>query len=136
MNPFEEFIHTLSIGLNLPLTAEKGILCKLQIDEKLSLYLQYDEANDLLLIGCLVGEIPPGKFRENVLKEALKQNAYYPRIANLCYTEKGNKLAFYTHKSFERIDAQTASHLIESYIAYGMSWHTAIQTGNLSMVIS
>jgi hypothetical protein len=134
MNRFEELIAQLAKILNIHLEAEKGMLCKLNIDGKFSVHLQYEESDDLLMMGCMIVEVPPGKFKENVLREALKVNDLLPRLGNMCFSEKGNKLAIYTHISFEGLDAEKFNDMMHNFIDYCYRWYNAVTSGNLAQI--
>ena len=135
MNRFEELIEELARILNIPLRAEKGMLCKINIDGNFSVHLQYDQNEDLVMMGAMIIEIPPGRFRENVLKEALKVNDTFPRFGTMCFSEKGNKLAIYDHVSFEGLSPDIFNKKLDSFIEYCYEWYNAVLSGNISQII-
>ncbi|NDD57763.1 MAG: hypothetical protein EBZ47_00715 [Chlamydiae bacterium] len=134
MNKFEDLIYHLGEVLGIDLHAERGRVCKLHIDGKIHLHLEYDESKDLLLLASLVCEVPPGKFRENVFKEALKINDSFPRIATIAFSEKGNQLALFDYLSFVYLDVHKLNSLMHAFLDYAFEWKRAIESGNLNSI--
>lgn len=134
MNKFENLITSLGDILDLDLRADKGVLCKLKIDGRLSINLEYDEVKDLILIATLVEELPAGRFRENVLKEALRANGTYPRLATFAFSERANKLACFNYISFTNLSTEHFNTKLHEFIDFAYEWHRAIQSGNLLAV--
>ncbi|MCX6988182.1 MAG: CesT family type III secretion system chaperone [Chlamydiae bacterium] len=134
MNKFDNLIVTLGEMLDTDLRAEKGVLCKLKIDGKLSINLEYDEVKDLILMGTLIVELPAGRFRENILKEALRMNSIYPRIGTFAYSERANKLALFQYISFTSLSADAFNIQLHQFIDFSYQWFKAIDSGNLLSV--
>lgn len=134
MNKFDNLITSLGDILDLDLRADKGVLCKLKIDGKLGINIEYDEVKDLILIATLIEELPAGRFRENVLKEALRSNGTYPRLATFAFSERANKLACFDYISFINLSAEDFNTKLHEFIDFAYQWHRAIQSGNLLTV--
>jgi hypothetical protein len=134
MNIFEEMIQEMGRILNVPLHAEKNRLCKLNINDVLHIQIEFDEAKERILIACFVCDLPPGKFRENVLKEALKANNQFPSLGTLAYSEKNNKLALFTHFPIATINANKLSEELMKFIDKTDQWRMAVETGQLASV--
>ena len=126
---FTIFLQNLSPLIGTPLLPEKGRLCRLNINHSFDIQIQWEENKNRLLFGSFFAEIPPGKFRENALKSALKYNALYPRLGNLSYTKKGNLLLFFTY--LYGLDPEKAGNLLAALIEEITTWKTALDTGNL-----
>ena len=134
MNKFEELIIQLGEIVNVGLHAERGRICKLNINGVLHVHIEYDETKDMILLACFVADLPPGKFRENVLKEAMRINSTYPRLGSFAYSERNNKLAFFDYLSFTSLRADKLNDKLNMFIEKADEWRTSIDSGNLSLV--
>jgi hypothetical protein len=133
MNPFEQLIAALSQSLGISLQTEKGTICKLLIHESLKVQLEYEPSFERILIACFICELPPGKFREDVLKEALKANDSLTRLGTFGYSEKNNSLAYFLYVS-EKKDANAISEILMRFAETADVWKKAIESGQLYLV--
>src|SRR5581483_3593082 len=97
MDKFLTVIADLGRVVGLPLLPDHKRRCRLVIEHQLHIQIEDEEPKDRILIACFICEVPPGKFREKVFKQALKENNNYPRIGNLSYCEKNNNLVLEAH---------------------------------------
>src|SRR5690242_9542948 len=78
-------------------------------------------------------EIPPGKFRENILKEALKANALPdPRAAIFAYMAATNHLILFQKYPLEILTGERLAGLIGSFLETADRWKEAIASGQSS----
>jgi hypothetical protein len=133
MNFFEELIQKLGEALHTPLHAEKGYLCKLRIHDSLKVQIEHDSSSDQILMASFLIDLPPGKFREDTLKEALKANSQIDAFGTFAYSEKQNSLVLFLYLP-SSIDAELLQTALSKFIEKAMSWIAAIQSGNLSSV--
>lgn len=130
MTPFEELLEKLSKTLSLPLAPDQNRACAIQIKKNITVQLQMDSTEEKLLIGCKIIELPPGKFRENVLKETLKANGLPdPRIGTFAYIEQINHLFLFQYYPIEILSGERLSSLLGPFIQMAESWKEAISTG-------
>ncbi len=134
MNPFEQLIEALSQSLGLSLQTERGTICKLLIQESLQIQLEYEPSAERILIASFLCELPPGKFREDALKEALKANNSLNRIGIFGYSEKNNSLAYFLYVS-DKKDHHTISGFLLNFIETAETWKAAVESGQLHLVI-
>jgi hypothetical protein len=93
----EDVLRVLEEALDTDLHIDGNQACKILLNDKISIQLELDKSGQYLLLGSQIIELPPGKFRENVLKAAMKANygrekgfgslAYLPKSAQLCIFE-------------------------------------------------
>jgi hypothetical protein len=128
---FHEILQLLGGELGLTLHTDRNHACALQINEGLIVQLESDAAQEKLLIASQIIEVPPGKFRENVLKEALKANALPdPRIGTFAYIAKINQLVLYQYYPFDILNAQRLAGLLAPFIQTAEKWREAITSGS------
>ena len=71
---FEELLTELGQFFHLDLHSDIHHACTIQIHPFLTVQLQLDSTQEHLWFFSPLIETPPGKFRENILREALKTN--------------------------------------------------------------
>ena len=129
MDRFQKIIWDLSEETHLILQPDKNNACKILLDEKFAIQLELDPHEEKLVIIALICEIPPGKFRENVLREALKINSTYHPYGTFAYIEKTNTLALQQSFLIESIQSDKLAEFLELFVEEADLWHAAIQTG-------
>lgn len=132
MDRFQQLLYDLSDLLQVTLYAEHNEKCRISINEELEIQLEYNSAKEQILIGCLCCEIPPGKFRENTLKEALKANGQFPRIGTYGYCAKSNKLALFHYLSIQHLTSEKFADLLAQFIDRAEVTKNGITKGNLT----
>jgi hypothetical protein len=133
---FNEILYALGQEFDLPLMADKNHACAIQVREGLIVQLESDQSQEKLLIACQIVEVPPGKFRENVLKDALKANALAdPRIGIFSYIIPINQLVLFQYYPFDILTPQRLAHLLGPFIQMAEKWRDAIERGNSSPTI-
>jgi hypothetical protein len=133
MNPFERLIQDLSALLGVPLHVEKGGLCRLITGEALKVHLEHEPDLHRILVASFILEIPPGKFREDILKEALKNNDSLDRFGVLAYSEKNNSLAYFLYLPDDLAPNRVSTALL-GFIETAKAWKTAIETGQMHLI--
>lgn len=131
MDRFALLLADLSVLINLPLHPDHKRCCRLIINHQVTLQIEDEESRDRLLVAAFVCDIPPGKFRENTLKEALKENNLYPRIGTFAYSERNNKLAFFSHVYYPGLRGDNFADFLEVFLEKIFTWKTGIETGQL-----
>lgn len=132
MDLFQQLLYDLGTELDLPLHIDKNGACKLLVDEKLPVQLEMHPDGKRLLIWIIISELPPGKFREEVLKIALRLNGVYNELGIYAYIEKTNSLAFYTYQVAEKLKGLSLAELLAKLIPYAKEWQEAIARGLLA----
>lgn len=127
---FEELLHQLGSILELQLHVDKQHACSIQIHPRLILQLQLDTSQDNLWIFTKLAETPPGKFRENILKESLKANALPdPRPGILGFILSTNHLAQFQKYPLHILNGERLSGIIGAFVEMAETWQEAILSG-------
>lgn len=133
MDKFAILLDDFGTLIQVPLHPDHHRKCHLSINGELHLQITEDEQKDRILIATFIGEIPPGKFRETILKEALKENDLFPRLGTLSYSERNNQLALTSFVSFSRLDGEKLADFLELFIEKAFSWRVALTTGQIPL---
>jgi hypothetical protein len=132
-DPFEELLHQLGKFLDVSLHVDKSHACTLQIHDKLKVQLELDPALEMVWIASFLIEIPPGRFRENVLLEALKTNHLPdPRTGILGFSLRKHCLTMHQRYPLALLTGEILSMYVASFIDYAELWRDAIQKGMTS----
>ena len=132
-DPFETLIHQLGISLNVPLHVDRHHACTLRVHQKLNVQIQVDAALEKLWIASFICELLPGKFRENVLCEALKSNNLPdPRVGIFGYISMNNRLTLHQSYPFAPLDGEKLANYVAGFIDYADLWRETIEKGQTS----
>lgn len=129
MDRFETILLELGDEIDVDLVPDQNRICQINYMDELHIQLQYDERKESLLIASFLCEVPPGKYREKLLKEALKSNGEYPRVGTLAYSERNNQLTFFTYVPAPGLKAEALSKILESFIRTASGWKEAVERG-------
>jgi hypothetical protein len=131
MDRFAIILSELSELIDVPLHPDQNRSCSLNVNNVMHVQLQEEENKDRLLLGAFVGELPPGKFREKLLIETLKENNLFPRVGTFSYSPRNNQLAFFTYVSLPNLNGMLLADALEVFLDRAFSWKTALETGQI-----
>lgn len=130
ISQFEELLQELGRVFELELHIDRQHACSIQIRPHLVIQLQLDSSQESLWIFSKVAETPPGKFRENILKEALKSNGLPdPRPGIFGYVFALNHLALFQKYPLSILNGASLSGIIGAFLEMAESWEDAIRSG-------
>jgi hypothetical protein len=131
VDKFAILVDELGTLIQVPLQLDHHRTCQLSINNELHIQMKEEEKQEALCLATFIGEIPPGKFRENLLKETLKENNLFPRVGTLSYSERNNQLALVSYLPFAGLHGDAFADFLELFIEKALSWKTALTTGQL-----
>lgn len=124
---FQELLQQLGKILRLPLHIDKHHACSIQM-LPLIVQLQPDLPQEKLFLFSKIIELPPGKFRENILFEALKANALPdPRAGIFSYIAATNHLVLYQIYPFSILNGERLANFLGGFFEIASSWHKKIK---------
>jgi len=133
ITPFEDLLRELGTSLGTSLHVDSHGACCLQLKDKLRVQIEPDKKEERILIAAFISELNPGRFREDVLKEALRVNAL--NIANgqtgaiLGFSSRHNQLACHTILPFQEVTAEKLVGALTHLVEQALSWFDALQSG-------
>ncbi|GAB4186710.1 MAG: hypothetical protein Tsb0015_04760 [Simkaniaceae bacterium] len=130
MDKFDNLLFELGKILNVELHPDQNRSCLMVINDEYRVQLEMDGRDDSLLFGSLIHEIPPGRFRENVLKDALKYNNIPPpqRIGTLGYIDKINVLSLFDFLEGHSLAPQKVADHLSRFIECLIAWKQALRS--------
>jgi hypothetical protein len=131
MDRFATLLAELSSLVDVPLQPDHKRGCSINVNNAMHIQLQEEESRDRILIGAFIGELPPGKFREILLIEVLKENNLFPRVGTFAYSPRNNQLAFFTYALLPTLTGELLADILEIFLDRAFSWKTALETGQI-----
>ncbi|MCH9630896.1 MAG: hypothetical protein S4CHLAM37_09060 [Chlamydiia bacterium] len=130
MTPFLEILYGLSMDTGLKLYPDQNDACKLILESGIQVQLEMDPVTDNLMLGSVIAETPPGKFRERILKHALvANNQEFPNYGCLCYIHSTNSLALYDMLPSKNVDTMFLIDFITVFADKVQTWKNALDEG-------
>lgn len=133
MDRFALLMDDLGHILNIPLYSDKKRAVRLNINGILHIQMESEDDRERILIAAFIHDIPPGKYRENTLKEALKSNSRFPRTGTLSYSERNNQLALFEYVPLSELRAEKLADILANIIEKALAWRSAITQGVLPL---
>ena len=128
---FSQIIQELSQTLQIPLHPDKFNAVSLQI-QSVVVQLEHSTDQESLFLFCKVKEIPPGKFLENVLTEALKANGLSdPRPGIFGFIAKDNVLSLHQSFPVKFLQGDVLASFLASFVELADSWQQALTNGQI-----
>jgi len=133
MRTFTDLIEELGELTDQDITAELNQTCRLKVNETMYVQLEVDPTSEFILTTVEISEIPPGRFRENILKDALKSNFLVEvNHSVLAYLGVDNKLILYEYIYAHALTGETLYEHIHRLVTRGEKWKNAIDSGQTS----
>lgn len=107
--------------------------CRIIVNDTISVDFTFNSYDRILQMAAKISAIAPGKFRENVLKMALKSNyIYLERKSYLAYVQKDSALALIQNISLENLTGELLFDHLEGFTERALKWKEAIDSGQPS----
>lgn len=129
MDLFAQILFDLGKEIGVDLYPDSNRICQINYQDELHIQLQHDEAKEQILIASFLCDVPPGKYREQLLRAALLSNGEYPRIGTLAYSERNNKLTLFEMVPTQNLSTDKLYKLLEQFIEKGHNWKEAVEKG-------
>lgn len=135
-NLYESFLQDLARALDISeLRPDGNNSCLIQLKNGIKIQLEMDRANDFLFLGSDLGVLPPGPYRENVFREALKANGLpYPRYGTFAYSSKTDHLVLFERFRGRELKAESIADFIGQFSEKAFQWGEAIGRGDVPIV--
>lgn len=115
-----------------PLTPDANHSCLIKMNQGLAIQMELDHRSHLLLIGCRVGLLHTGRYRQQVIRQALKFNAVTaPSEGVLGFSHGSNHLILFIKVDPATLTLHDIPPLLAPFIAKAKAWSEAIGRGEL-----
>lgn len=130
---FEVLLDALGKVFHLKLHVDQKNACSIRLGSDLTVQLQLDQSQENLWIFSKLAEVPPGKFRENVLQSALRANGKPdPLSGTLGFIGPQNMLALFQQYPLHLLNGENLAETIGAFVETAESWRGALQSGRSS----
>jgi hypothetical protein len=134
MSFFHDLLHQVGAALKLPAPLEpnKKESCMLQVEPDLNLFLELSQNQEQVVIGCQLGEVPPGAYGNRLLLEALKANGAAPDHSGiLAYSKQSGQLVLFDKIPLTEAKADEVVSSVNKMLPRARQWHSAIKSGQI-----
>ena len=133
---FGTILQELSKALNIPnLQPDRNSSCLIRLKDGLEIQLELDRMGLFLIVGADLGSLPPGKYRENLFREALKANGLpYPWNGILAYSKKTDHLVIYDQLNVKNLTGEKVATFLSSFTAKAKVWKDALSREELPAI--
>jgi len=135
MTFFHDLLHQVGAALNLPQPLEPNNResCTLEVEPGLQLFLELDATQENIVVGCPLGEVPPGAYGNRLLLEALKANGATAAAHSgiLAYSTLSHQLVLFEKTPLAKTQANDLIQLVQRIVPRAKQWHAAIETGQI-----
>lgn len=135
MDRFQELLAGLGQLIGIPLHTDKRGNCKLSIRGELFVQLEFDPVHDRMLMATFICEMPPGKLRENIFRDALKSHYPFPNLGTLSYSERNNNLSLHLYLSLQGLTPQKCAETLAAFIKKAKRWKEGVATGRTAELV-
>lgn len=130
MEAFRQILYDLSELLSEDLFIDKHGVCRIVFNETIVFQLELDPYEQHLFLISPIAEVPPGKYREQVFKEALKDCARSKGSEGvLSFAPTQNKLCYHLQLPLERVNGDRLATALEMAVPKVESWMEALNRG-------
>ncbi len=132
---FEALLEELGKTLKISdLHPDRNNSCLISLPNKLKLQLEMDSHAQNILLGCDLGPIPPGRYRENVFKEALKSNGLSgPNHGTVAFSQKTEHIILFKYLNVKDLTGEKIADAIGPFTEKALKWKTALEHGEVPL---
>ena len=130
----DSILKDFEFFFNCPLQADKNNSCLIKMGSGVSVQMELT-SHGQLLIGSPIAVLPGGRFQDDVLKEAMKANGFYPPFSGIFgFLANSNTLFLYLLAEPHRLNEEKINQLLTPFTDKAKKWKDALENGELPMV--
>lgn len=117
-----------------PLEPDTNDSCLIKVGQSLSIQVELDRYGQLL-IGCRLGVLAAGRYRETLIRETLKSNeSTLPSTGVFAFSPKSHQLILFLKTDPNSLTIHDISTLMPPFISKAKQWAQAIAKGETPTV--
>ena len=114
---------------------DKNYSCLIRFKGGLEVQVELDHSGQFLILGADLGTSPPGKYRENLFKEALKANDQPPPLYGiLAYSKKSDHLVLFERINIKDLTGEKIAAEIIPFTEKATLWAQAVKNGEIPVI--
>lgn len=135
MNPYETLLKELEEVLEVGrLKPDKNNTCLISLKNGLNIHIEPFQDEHYFLLTTNLGTIPPGPYRTDVFKEALKANAFpQPRFGTFAFSEDQQQLVLFKLFPYHEITGEQLASYLEHFMERALKWKEHLDRGDVPL---
>lgn len=134
-NLYEALLQELGRVLGVALFPDANNSCLVRLRNGLELQIELDKTGDKLIVGADLSSIPPGRYREAVLREALMANGLMaPRPGVFAFSRKADRFVLFRWYSTKELNGEKIAFLLGPFTERALAWKQTISRGEIPHV--
>lgn len=135
---FTSLLDELSIPMKIKdLKPDSNNSCLIKFKTGVEIQLELDTSEEFLLIGTSFGPLRPGRYRENIFREALKANGMpAPRYGIFAYSKKADNLIMFDKLHLKDLTGMKIFDHIKPFTEKALVWKEALARGDIPSILS
>ena len=128
-NAFDLLLNDLGAALKIKdLNLDEHNTCLIKFPSGLQVYIEPSNREEgQALIYTNIAELPVGRFREDVLKEALKANGFsYPRYGIFAFSEGNQQLVLFQFLPMKNLTGERVADFLDIFMKRALAWKDPI----------
>jgi len=125
---FEEF----GKKINVTITPEQNGGCRIRFKSGVEVQIETSADGRSLMIGCELGSMPPGRYRENVFREALRANGLpLPRNGVFGFAKPKDSLYLCDQIALDELSGDRLFEFMQPFLQKAEIWRDALSRGEV-----
>lgn len=134
---FASLLDELAAILKVKLRPDTNNSCRIRYPDKTEVQIEIDTGGEWVIIGTNIGTLPPGRFREDFCREALKANLILePKCGTFAYSKKGDRLVFFRRIPYRIAKGQQIAEALTPFLERAKSWKEMLSRNEVPLVRS
>lgn len=135
-NYLEILLSEIGKALKIPdLHPDRNNSCLVNMPEGIKIQLEQNPRTDEFIIGADLGQVPPGRYREDLFREALKANGMpFPQHGILAYSAKTDHLILYETFRQRDLTGDRIADELSPFIEKAKKWRESMEKGEVPVV--
>ena len=127
-----QLFEELGKRLNIKITPDLKGSCRIRFKGGVEVQMEQSSNGRYLTLLCNMGEIAPGKYRENVLREALKANGRQPPLYGIfSFSKKQNIFYLFDQVPLDDLSGTRLFEFVQPFLEKAQLWKSAVARGEV-----
>lgn len=127
----DEVGHSLKIN---DLHPDRNHTCLISMPNGIKVQLEMHSRSQEFVIGADLGQIPPGRYRENLFLEALRANGMANHVGVLAYSAKTDHLILFQTIHLKDLTGERIASDMTPFLEKAQLWKEAMEKGEIPVV--
>jgi hypothetical protein len=130
---FDSILQELGNAIGIEdLHLDEAGTCLIKFESGLEVYIEPFEKDAFMLLSTNIGEVPAGRYREDVFREALKANGLpAPRFGTFAFSDQSDQLILFGLLSLRELNGEKIAVFLHPFAEKALLWKTAIAGGDV-----